>query len=293
MRRGKTWRSPVVRLRVGEPVERTIAAYRRDNGIDRYPSVARKLGPKLATLAPRTTREGRPHEGASPVPRLVGRPPPPAPPRARPPGLLPAAAGTTSFPDFAARPRLGTTADFRAAVAEMHRLGQLAMPYLNVSWWDEESPTMRALRNPADVAVLDQSGRPVVIAYADKAGIVVSPFSPFVRTRVADLFAQLQRGVPTDCLFFDQIGARPWLRDFNAASPTPLAFGDGWLEVMSPYAGRSLMVEDGWDRLAASFSAFHERSDARPRARRARPPLGQGATGSRGRSRHGSSTTRC
>src|SRR5207237_6731946 len=53
------------------------------------------------------------------------------------------------------------------------------------------------------------------------------------------------------------IGARPWLRDFNPAEPTPLAYDDGWLALAAPYRDRCLMVEDGWDRLAATFAGFH------------------------------------
>jgi hypothetical protein len=63
--------------------------------------------------------------------------------------------------------------------------------------------------------------------------------------------------VPADCLFFDQLGARPWIRDFNRASPNRQAYYDGWLAVMAPYSGRCLMVEDGWDRLARDFTGFH------------------------------------
>jgi len=71
--------------------------------------------------------------------------------------------------------------------------------------------------------------------------------------RVHDVAQEMESwrtSVPADCLFFDQLGARPWLRDFNRASPTPLAYDDGWLAAMAPYANRCLMVEDGWDRLA-------------------------------------------
>jgi len=63
--------------------------------------------------------------------------------------------------------------------------------------------------------------------------------------------------VPVDCVFLDQIGARPWLRDFNPASPTPLAYDDGWLSLIAPYRDRCLMVEDGWDRLAQTCAGFH------------------------------------
>jgi hypothetical protein len=63
--------------------------------------------------------------------------------------------------------------------------------------------------------------------------------------------------VPADCLFFDQLGARPWQRDFNPAAPSPLGYSDGWLALLAPHAPRCLMVEDGWDRLAQSFVGFH------------------------------------
>jgi hypothetical protein len=78
-----------------------------------------------------------------------------------------------------------------------------------------------------------------------------------VRQRVAQEMESWRATVPGDCLFFDQLGARPWLRDFNPASPTPLAYDDGWLAAMAPYASRCLMVEDGWDRLARDFTGFH------------------------------------
>ncbi len=63
--------------------------------------------------------------------------------------------------------------------------------------------------------------------------------------------------VPADCVFIDQIGARPWRLDFNPLSSTPLAYDDGWLALVAPYANRCLMVEDGWDRLAQSSVGFH------------------------------------
>ena len=48
---GHAWTSPVVRLRVGAAVEESIVAYRNDNGMDAYPSVAAKLGARLERLS--------------------------------------------------------------------------------------------------------------------------------------------------------------------------------------------------------------------------------------------------
>src|SRR3712207_6908139 len=36
--------------------------------------------------------------------------------------------------------------------------------------------------------------------------------------------------VPADCLFFDQLGARPWQRDLSSSAPSPEAYYDGWLD---------------------------------------------------------------
>ena len=63
--------------------------------------------------------------------------------------------------------------------------------------------------------------------------------------------------VPADCLFLDQLGARPWLRDFNPAAVSPESYYDSWLALLAPYANRCLMVEDGWDRLARDSTGFH------------------------------------
>ena len=95
------------------------------------------------------------------------------------------------------------------------------------------------------------------IAYGIHNGVIVPPFAAFVRQRVAQELEQWQREVPADCIFFDQLGARPWLRDFNPAAPNPIAYDDGWVALLAPYTGRCLMVEDGWDRLARDFSGFH------------------------------------
>jgi Domain of unknown function (DUF6259) len=257
---GEKWTSPVVRLRTGETARQSILAYRRDNGIDRYPSVQAKLGASLQTLARAPLIKAdlaklKPfRDWGAELPRL------PSPALLHPVAFQPRG-HDQSDPDFLPPdPHWGTSADLASVVQEAHSLGQLVMPYLNVSWWDPDSPTMRSLPpplQPRDVSVLDEQGNPVVIAYGDHSGVIVSPFAPFVRDRVARLMEQWRTEVPADCLFFDQLGARPWLRDFNPASPSPDAYDDGWLAVMRPYSKRCLMVEDGWDRLARDFTGFH------------------------------------
>ena len=254
-----TWRSPRIRVRVGQGVRAAIDGYRRDNRIDAYPPLPAKVD--AATLARAVLVKADLHQGLRPfrewaddLRRL------PSPSLVHPVSFQPRG-HDESFPDFLPPdPEWGTTGELRDLVELARSLGHRVMPYLNVSWWDDESPTVRALPPPlalGDLAVHDHGGAPVVDRYADKTGYTVTPYHPFVRDRVHALLEQWRTEVPADCLFFDQIGARPWRPDFNPVSPTPIAYADGWVELMARYRDRCLMVEDGWDRLAASFAAFH------------------------------------
>ena len=254
------WTSPVVRVRLGVSAEQSILGYRRDSGIDAYPSVRAKLGPRLSTLARSPLIKAdlaklKPFsDWSADLPRL------PSPALLHPVAFQPGGHDEND-PDFLPPdPHWGTNADFSSVVEAAHTHGQLVMPYLNVSWWSRDSPTMRSLPSslqPSDIAVLDPDGAPIVNEYGSKSGVVVSPYVPFVRNRLERLMDEWRTEVPADCLFFDQLGARPWIRDFNRASPSPLAYYDGWLAAMAPFADRCLMVEDGWDRLARDFTGFH------------------------------------
>jgi hypothetical protein len=255
--RGATWTSPIVRVRVGDTAEQSILAYRHDNGIDAYPSLQSKLGARLTTYAEaplfkanlnllRPFRDWSTELQHLPSPLL----------------LHPVGFQTGGFdvndPDFLPPdPRFGTIGDFSAMIAAAHRLGDLVMPYGNLSWWDPSSPTMQAGVRTNDVAVLDQKGAPETVSYGDHTGVIVSPYAGSVRQRIAQFMDDWQTRVPADCVFLDQIGARPWLRDFNPASPSPTAYDDGWLAMLATYSDRCLMVEDGWDRLARNSIGFH------------------------------------
>jgi uncharacterized protein DUF6259 len=255
--RNTAWRSPVVRVRVGQPVAQTILAYRRDNGIDAYPSLAAKLGPRLSFYARAPLLKAN-------VPRLapfrdwgsrLGELPSPV-------LLHPAGFQRGGFdandPDFLPPDPVvaGSTADFAAMIAAAHAHGDLVMPYGDVSWWDPGAPSLQGLQQ-TDVATLDANRQPQSVTYGSRTGIIVSPYAPAVRSRIATYMNEWTNVVPSDCLFLDQLGARPWLRDFNPASPSPLAYDDGWLEIVHEYASRCLMVEDGWDRLARDAVGFH------------------------------------
>jgi hypothetical protein len=245
------WASPVVRVRVGDTAEQSILAYRHDNGIDAYPSLATKLGPALATLARAPLVKADVVRIAEPYAKW---------PLAQLPSpilLHPVAYQVGGHdigdPDFLpGDPQWGSLA---ALIADAHAHGDVFMPYDNLSWWDPSSPTMQQT-TPEAVAALDASGAPQTIDYGDHEGVIVSPWAPPVRQRALQEL-DAWRALGADCVFLDQIGARPWLRDFAPGAPTPLAYDDGWLSLLAPVSNRCLMAEDGWDRLAADVVGFH------------------------------------
>jgi hypothetical protein len=253
---GETWTSPIVRVRVGATAQQTILDYRHDNGIDAYPSLESKLGPRLATLARAplvkadVPRIGLPFARWAPS---IGQLPSPIllHPVAYQPG-----GHDENDPDFLPpAPQWGTTADLQALFASAHALGDDVMPYDDPTWWDPASPTMQGT-SPAAVGVTDSHGAVQMIDYGTHEGIIVSPWSTAVQARTAqELDGWGSLGA--DCVFLDQLGARPWLYDFTPGAPSPLAYDDGWLQLLAPYRDRCLMVEDGWDRLARDAVGFH------------------------------------
>ena len=259
--RGDSWTSPIVRILPGGSVRQSLLAYREDNGIDDYPSLEDKVGSRLDTLAraplikadlwkglPRFG-EWAPYLRSLPSPALVH------------PVAFQQGGFDEAYPDFLPPdPRWGSSDDLNRMATTARSLGQLVMPYLNVSWWDTQAPSVHALPpslEPKDITVQNVRGNSVTESFGEHDGYVVSPHVSAVRQRIDAVFEEWRTQVPADCLFFDQIGARPWRRDFNPAAPTPLAYYDGWLSLFAPYAERCVMAEDGWDRLAGMFSGFH------------------------------------
>jgi hypothetical protein len=255
---GGSWSSPVLRLRVGGAVAGSIRAFRNDSGIEAYPSLEQKLGERLATLARAPLVKIDVPRGVGPflgwdagLRRL------PSPSLVHPVAFQPGG-HDGSNPDYLPPdPRWGTTAELAAAFDRARALGHPVMPYLNPTWWPDDSPTVARSPVPDELAVHDRAGAPLIERYSGRAGYIVSPFAPGVRDRFGALMAEWRNAVPSDCLFFDQLGARTWQRDFNPASPTPLAYYDGWLGLLAPFTDRCLMVEDGWDRLAEVSAGFH------------------------------------
>jgi hypothetical protein len=253
---GQTWTSPVVRVLVGGNAHDSILAYRRDNGIDAYPSLAQKLGSRLTTLAQAPLLKADVSKlrlpfsswGAS-LAQL------PSPVVLHPVAYQPGGHDEND-PDFLPpAPAWGTTADLASLIGVAHTRGDLFMPYDDPTWWDPTSPSMQST-SPQTVGVLDEHGAPETIDYGTHSGVIVSPSSPVVQTRTKQEL-DTWRSLGADCVFLDQVGARPWLRDFNPAATSPLGYDDAWVALLAPYADKCVMVEDGWDRLARDAVGFH------------------------------------
>jgi hypothetical protein len=258
---GSSWTSPAVRVRVGQSARETIKAFRADNGLDRLPSLAEKLGPRYNQIVRSPIYKADANQLNIPFSQyaaLLAKVPVPGilhPVTFQPGGH------DNSYPDFLPPDaRWGTTADMAQMFRDAQARGFLVMPYTNPTWWDDESPTLQNL--PAgvgigDLAVLDEYGVPMYEHYGANGGYVMSPYPAFVRDRLARLIRQMSEDVPSDLVFEDQIGARPWPFDHNASSPGPAAYMTGWLGHTRAYSDTLLMTELAFDRLAETEIGFN------------------------------------
>lgn len=259
----KTVTTPRVRIQVGRPVSATLQAYRQDNGIDAFPSVQQKVGDRFTVLAQsplikadmlhldETFQSLLSKLTSLPTPALLHL------------NSIQPRGHDENHPDFLPPAvSLGTLEDLQNLISTAQAHGLLVMPYSNPTWWDVESPTIRQMAplTITDIAARDATGAPIFESYGanpEHRGFVVSPALPFVVNRLRRLMHQWTNDLHVDCIFEDQIGARPWLADFNPTASAPERYQDGWLEHTRRYADHCLMTEGGWDRLAETEVGFH------------------------------------
>ena len=256
---GQAWTTPRVRVHVSQSHRHTIDAYRWENGVQGFPSLTEKLGLRYDHVVQSplfkadAVQLGIPFSDYGAMLSQV-----PTPGILHPVAFQPGG-HDENYPDFLTPDRRwGDTADFAAMVRDAQERGLLVMPYTNPTWWDDESPT---LQDPAvvitDVAALDDQGHPVYEWYDIHGGYVMCPHSPFVKQRLQQLVISMTEDLPSDMLFEDQIGARPWLFDNNRSSPYRMAYVAGWLEHTQAYSDALLMTELGFDRLTETEVGFH------------------------------------
>lgn len=263
---GQTWTSPRLRLRVGETYADAARAFRADTGLEGQPGLRQKLGARYARLAGALSTKVdafwmyndfklklSDRAGFEKVWRGLPSP-----------ALLFVVGWSRrgfdeSNPDiFPVDPRLGTDAEWKLAFGQAQAAGHLVMPYVNHTFWDDESETVQSL-NPKDFAAYMENGEPLFERYGDAsnphAGYATCPYAPATQERIARLFAELKEKMPVDLVWQDQIGARFRL-DYNPHVPNPLWHAQGWLEQTRRYQDLGLMTEFGYDRMIETHVGF-------------------------------------
>ncbi len=258
---GNSWESPTIRFRVGSSHVESIRAYRKDNRLEAFLSLGEKLGSGYDNLvqAPLLKADaaqlGRPFSDYGVLLDQL-----PSPSLFHPCAYMPGG-HDENYPDFLPPDALwGTTAQMNNMFKQAQQRDLLVMPYTNPTWWDDESPTLENLPPSLtiqDVAVINATGDPVYEYYWGRGGYVISPYPTFVKNRLDQLMVSMTESLPSDYIFEDQIGIRPWLFDFNASSPGPMAYMDGWIDHSRIYRNHRLMTENGYDLLAETEIGFH------------------------------------
>ncbi len=262
---GSQWSSPKVRLRISEARLDTIKAFREDDGLAAGASIQAKLGELYSKVAQSPLYKADTSQlnlAFKDYPGLLAKIPYP--------GILHVMGyGPNgfdhSYPDFLPpKTQWGTTQDMAAMFSAAQALGFVTMPYINPTWWDGESPTLKKLPSPltlTDVVALNESGNQMEECYGcpdnPHRGYVVSPYAPFVQQRLSQLLQQMKTEIPGDIIFEDQIGARATIYDYNPASPSPEAYTQAWIEHTRQYASSLLMTEMGFDALVKTETGFH------------------------------------
>ena len=248
----QTWQSPAVRLTVGLPVAASIQAYCLANGISR--SLADKMPPEaLASFKQSvlikldgTCAQLSAHLSQLPSPALVHV------------DQYLHGGFDKQYPDHLPPiASFGTSTEFSNLLAQCRQQGLLFMPYTNPTWWCDHP------RGPTFVAagtaplLVNSDGAFSYEAYGTNDGYTVCQWHPSVRAANRATVGQFTAVYPVNLLFEDQIGARSWKYDYNAASPTPYAYAAGMAaQAAEDCASLPLATENGWDRVVNYESQF-------------------------------------
>jgi len=263
---GQEWDSPILRFRVGQDVYTTAEDYRKDYGLDSAPSVHDKLGADYQKIVealynkigiddeynyhdlPLSNR-GRYKQLLSEIPK---------------PSLLfilgwEERGFDENNPDiFPPDKRFGSNQDLKALSDNAKSLGHVMEPYINPTFWDDQSPTLQML-NPQDVAVLDHGGKPHYEQYGSgthiHGGYGITPWNSSVISRLQQQMDNVKKYIAPKTLFVDQIGSRAGL-DYNPSEPNTYAQAQGWLEYARKYKSMNIIDEFGYDRMVKPLLGF-------------------------------------
>lgn len=245
---GKTWQAPPVVFLLGSDLKTAVLRYADENGFTT----------KLANKLPAEKRDAfvrsllirlggaRAADYLSYLPRLPS------------PNIIHMTEHLhvgfdKAYPDYLPpRPEFGTMDDLRNLYREGHRLGFLMMPYVNPTWWCDQSPSL-AKHGDAVLAVgLDGKTYREAYGYSEpmSRGYSICALHPLVRELDDQCLRDFVDDLGSDILFQDQVGARGWLYDLNPAEPTPYAYTEGMIQIARTDSKHvPLSTERGWDRI--------------------------------------------
>ncbi|GEM_PF-3159504 len=258
VKNGADWTSPRIRFRLGENFKQAILDYRNDNGIDGYPSLRSKVAASAQKLfqSPLYYLEYEKNiltpfaEYADSIQNYPN------------PALVCLSGFQTggrygNHPDYLPPDdRWGSQENLKQFITALHSQGKWVMPFIAPMWWNENSPTVQNISDISAVAQLNPEGQPERAQKDSYRGYYVCPYAPQVQSKLSTVFDELKRDMGFDMMFEAEIGSRSAETDKNAAEPAPTAYDEGWLEHTHVYRDSLLIVQGGYDRLAANVIGF-------------------------------------
>ncbi|MCD9023196.1 discoidin domain-containing protein [Cohnella silvisoli] len=261
----KQWKSPTIVLEIGGDYKDSITGYRELNKMDNYRSLADKLGKDKETYfqlpfykadisaitngswSNLTTNivDKMNYNG---VIHLVG---------------FQKGGHDENYPDFIPPdPNWGGEQAFRAFMKAAKDKGNRVVPYTNMSWWGNHSPTLANL--PAgttmeDVAVLKENNTITQEDYGKHSGYVVNPGHPYFLQRTEEEHKKLLEQAGFDGIFEDQWGIRNSPYVFNKIIPADTDPSSAYFQGVRQYFDtlkHNIYMEDGTDVFADDAVGF-------------------------------------
>ncbi|MBN2357389.1 T9SS type A sorting domain-containing protein [candidate division KSB1 bacterium] len=264
-----SWTSPTTRFRIGPTFNEALAAYRMENGIDKFLTLPAKLGDKfdMFSKSPLYYYAFAPWE---PPGFLFSEFSSILKPYPSPSIIMLSMYYMYGFPGYSPDyippvPFLGSTEDFQNMVDSLQAQGRLVMPFTHSIYWHDHSATIQNL--PAgvqlqDICVITEDGSVDTMLHWNGQFILfdkyycVSPCSPFVQQRLAQVYSDIFQVYGCDMMYRDCIGGTAAPYDFNVNASNPTQDFQRWKEHLQQFKNYPVVTEGGYDRLTESITGI-------------------------------------